>query len=157
MEELLEYRTSLIDTLVQAAHEFRIECLAVKDMLAPLEENGWSVHQIAAHTRDIDKLVYGSRARRTAVEYDPEFQNFDGDAYMTERYSASEPLNEILDELVENVEGLAQMLRGLPAEAWSRQSRHVMLGHGFTLQAWVERDLAHIQEHLETVRQRNDG
>jgi hypothetical protein len=157
MKELLEYRTSLIDRLVQAAHEFRAECLAVKDNAAALEQDGWNVHQIAVHTRDIDKLVYGSRTRRTAVEYNPEFQNFDGDAYMAEHYSASEPLNEILDGLVENVESLAQLLRGLPAEAWSRESHHIMLGRGLTLQTWVERNLAHIEEHLEFIKKRKDG
>lgn len=152
MKELLAYRTSLINKLVQVAQEFRAECISAKDTHAPLEDGGWNVHQVAAHVRDIDKLVYGSRTRRTAIEYNPEFQNFDGDAYMTENYSANEPLIEILDGLVENIEGLAQMLRELPTETWSRESRHVTLGHGFTLQAWVERDLAHIKEHWEAVK-----
>jgi hypothetical protein len=156
MKELLEYRASLIERLVSAAHKFREECLMVKDAYKPLEEGGWNVHQIATHTRDVDKLVYGSRARRTAIEYNPEFQNFDGEAYMAEHYSASEPLNEILDGLVENIEGLAQMLSGLSPEAWSRESRHATLGHGFTLQKWVERDLAHIKEHLEAMKKRKD-
>jgi hypothetical protein len=70
---------------------------------------------------------------------------------MTAHYSASEPLNEIVDELVKNVEDLAQLLRNLPPQAWSRESRHVTLGRGFTLQIWVERDLAHIDEHLKTI------
>jgi hypothetical protein len=153
MKELLEYRASLIDKLVQAAHEFRAQCLSVADARSAVDdEGGWNVHQIAAHTRDVHKLVYGPRARRTAVEQDPEFQNFDGDAHMAEHYSAGEPLNGILDELVEDVEGLAQLLRGLPVETWSRQSRHVTLGRGITLQKWVEQDLAHIQEHLESIR-----
>lgn len=157
MKELLAYRTGLTNKLVQSAHEFRAECISVKDVYTPFEEDGWNVHQVAAHVRDIDKLVYGSRIRRTAIEYNPEFQNFDGDAYMTENYSASEPLNEILDGLVENIEGLVQMLNGLPAEAWSRGSHHVTLGHGFTLQAWVERNLAHLEGHLEAVRKYKSG
>ena len=154
MKELLEYRTALIDKLVQVAHEFRTESLTVENAFAPIQE-GWNVHQIAMHTRDIDKLVYGSRAIRTANEDNPEFQNFNGDLYMTEHYSANEPLSQVLDELVQNVEELAQTLRSLPAEAWSRQSRHVTLGHGFTLQTWVERDLAHLEEHLETIKNQN--
>src|SRR6266508_1828663 len=111
MKELLEYRASLIDRLAIVIHEFRTECLAVKDPYAPLEQARWNVHQIAAHLRDTDKLVYGSRARRTAIEYNTEFPNFDGDVYMAEHYSANEPLNQILDELVENVDGLVQLLR----------------------------------------------
>lgn len=152
MKELIEYRTKLIARLVEVAHEFRAECLSVQDVTMPLEAGGWTVHQIAAHTRDVDKLVYGMRVRRTAAEQNPEFQNFDGEEYMAEHYSKSAPLNEILDELVEQVESLAEELRSLPPQAWARVSSHAMLGRDLTLQTWVEKDLAHIQEHLATVR-----
>lgn len=152
MKELLEYRKSLLTRLVSAVHEFRSSCLQVQDAFAPLNADGWNVHQIAAHTRDVDKQAYGLRARRTAEQDNPVFQIFNGDAYMAEHYSASEPLENILDELVRNVESLAERLRELPAEAWSRPSSHATLGQGLTLQAWVERDLAHIEEHLEAIR-----
>ena len=151
-KELDEYRTQLIDTLVDAADRFRTACLAVKEPSAPLEAGGWNVHQIAVHTRDVEKLVYGSRARRTASEDNPEFPNFDGDVYMAEHYDQSESLDALLNGFVENVESLASLLRELPAEAWSRQSRHAKMGGGFTMQTWVERDLAHIEEHIETVK-----
>ena len=152
MKEVIEYRTRLIARLVTAAHEFRAACLAVQDVTMPLAADGWTVHQIAAHTRDVDKLVYGMRTRRTAVEDNPEFQNFDGEQYMAEHYSKSEPLVEILDGLVEQVESLAEELRTLPLDAWARGSSHVMLGRNLTLQVWVEKDLAHIEEHLQAVR-----
>lgn len=152
MKELSEYREKLIDKLTAAAKDFRAACLVIKDPYAPLEEGGWNVHQVAVHTRDVDKLVYGLRARRTTLEDNPEFQNFDGDAYMAEHYDASEPLDELLDGFVVSVQYLAENLRTLPSEAWSRESRHATLGSGFTLQTWVERDLAHIQEHLEAVK-----
>ena len=152
MKELSEYRANLIDKLTAAAKAFRAACLAVKDPHAPLGEGGWNVHQVAVHTRDVDKLVYGLRARRTALEDNPEFQNFDGDAYMAENYDPTESLSELINGFVENIEALIKLLRALPVEAWSRESRHATLGSGFTLQTWVERDLAHIQEHLETVQ-----
>ena len=156
MKELLEYRKSLIEHLVRVVQEFRKACMEVQDPFVPIDADGWNIHQIAAHTRDVDKQAYGLRARRTAVEDNPEFQNFDGDAYMAENYSASEPLNEILDRLVENVEDLAETLQDLPSEAWARPSHHSMFGQGLTLQTWVERGLAHIEEHLETVKKRKD-
>jgi hypothetical protein len=152
MKELKEYRANLIERLVSSAREFREACLVVGDPFEPLGEEGWNTHQIAVHTRDVNELVYGMRARRTAEEDDPEFQNFDGDAYMVEHYTPGEPLKELLDGFVANVESLAIILRELPVEAWSRTSRHSTFGGGFTLQTWVERDLAHIQEHLKTVR-----
>jgi len=152
MKELLEYREKLITNLLNSAKNFRAECLAVKDPFAPLEEGGWNTHQVAAHTRDVDQLVYGMRARRTAVEDNPEFQSFDGDKHNAENYRADEPLNGMLDGFVASVESLVDVLRGLPPQAWNRTSRHVTLGSGFTLQTWVERSLAHIEEHAATVR-----
>lgn len=152
MKELIEYRARLIERLLSAAREFRESCLAVDDPFAALDEGGWNVHQVAAHTRDVNELVYGMRARRTAEEDNPEFQNFDGDAYMLEHYEMDEPLNEMLDGFVSDVEALVEILRGLPVEAWSRESRHAAFGGGFTLQTWVERDIAHIEEHLKVAR-----
>ena len=152
MKELAEYRTNLVKRLEEAADEFRAECLLVEDPYAPLPTDGWTIHQIAVHTRDVDKLVYGSRARLTAMEENPEFPNFDGVAYMSAHYNSSEPLDQVLSMLVENVRNLVEFLRALPLEAWSRVSRHTTLGRDLTLQTWVEKDLAHIGEHLETVK-----
>ena len=152
MKELLEYRKKLLKRLAEAAKEFRTACLAVQDPYAPLGTGHWNAHQIAVHTRDVDRLVYGLRARRTAQEDNPEFSNFDGDAYLAEHYNASESLNDLLKDFVENVESLVKFLRTLPEDAWSRPSHHAMLGSGLTLQSWVEKGLAHIEEHLETLK-----
>jgi hypothetical protein len=153
MKELIEYRKHLVNKLEAVTKEFRDACLSATDPFAPLGEDGWNVHQIAAHTRDVNDLVYGLRAKRTAQEDNPEFQNFDGDAYMTANYDKNESLNELLDGFVKNVETLADLLKTLPAEAWSRESRHVTFGGGFTLQTWVERDLTHIEEHLKNIKE----
>jgi len=152
MKELKEYRVNLINRLEKAATAFRDECLAVQDPYAALEENGWSVHQIAVHTRDSDRLVYGLRVRRTAMEDNPEFQSFDGDVYMAENYDASESLSELLDGFVGSVTALVELLRALPDNAWARVSRHNTLGSNLTLQTWVEKNLAHIEEHLKAIQ-----
>lgn len=151
MKELSEYRTKLIHRLSEVAEEFRAACLAVKDPYAPLD-GGWNVHQIAVHTRDVDRLVYGLRASQTAAEDNPEFPNFDGDAYLAENYNSNESLEDVLNDFVASIEVLVELLQVLPAGAWSRLSRHTTLGGGLTLQMWVEKGLAHIEEHLETVK-----
>ena len=154
MDELMEYRRQLLDRLPAAAREFREACLALKNPFASIEE-GWNAHQVAVHTRDTDKLVYGARARRTIKEHNPEFKNFDGEAYMAMHYDAKEPLKNILDELVSSVDELTQALLYLPNESWARESRHETQGEGLTLQLWIERGLKHIEEHLETVKKVN--
>ena len=155
MKELREYRQKLIQRLGETAKAFRAACLAVQDPYAPLPGSGWNVHQIAVHTRDVDRLVYGTRARRTAVEENPAFPKFDGDVYMAAQYDASEPLGDVLNGFVRNVEDLVELLRDLPEAGWSRVSRHATLGNDFTLQSWVEKDLAHILEHLKSVKNQN--
>jgi hypothetical protein len=155
MIELTSYRKKLVDRLSEAAKEFQAGCLAVKDPHAPIEEGGWSVHQVAVHTRDVDKLVYGMRVRRTLAEDNPEFPNFDGETYMAEHYDPQEPLREILEGFVKDVESLVESLRAMPDEAWARLSRHVTQGSDITLQDWVERGLGHIEEHLGTVNRKS--
>ncbi len=153
MKELLDYRRQMIERLSAAAKDFRANCLAAQNPFTPLEENGWNTHQVAAHTRDVDKLAYGLRARRTASEDNPEFESFDGEKYAAEHYDPNEPLVEMLDGFVASVESLVILLREMPMESWARESRHVTLGSGFTLQTWVERNLAHIEEHAATIKQ----
>ena len=152
MKELQEYRKQLMDNLEASAKEFRAVCLAVKNPYSPIEEGGWNVYQLAAHTRDVDKLVYGMRVRHTLEEDNPQFDNFDGDAYMAEHYDAQENLGSLLDGFVLSVSSLVNTLRSLPGGAWRRESRHLIQGSGLTLQTWVERDLGHIKEHLESVK-----
>jgi hypothetical protein len=152
MKELLEYRKRLLDRFEQAADEFRNVCLAVSDPFKSFQSGGWNVHQIAVHVRDVDNLVYGLRIHRTLEVDDPEFQNFDADPWMDEHYDRDEPLESILEEFTTSVHQTIERLRDLPPEAWSRESRHTVYGSGFTMQSWVERDLEHIQEHLETIK-----
>jgi hypothetical protein len=141
--------------LEESANAFRAACLEVSDPDTTVDADGWTVHQVAVHTRDVNKLVYGLRARRTAVEHNPEFPNFDGEAFMAANYRASESLGDLLDDFVQEIQAFVEWLRALPPEAWSRVSHHTTLGTGLTLQSWVEKDLAHIQEHLKTVKDRN--
>jgi hypothetical protein len=152
MNELEEYRVKLMDRLGKAVKEFQTACLAVKDPYAPIEKDGWNVHQVAVHARDVDKLVYGMRARRTLAEDNPEFPNFDGEHYMLEHYDPKEPLRDLLGGLRKNVESLVDTLRSMPDEGWSRESSHETQGSGLTMQRWVERGLEHLEEHLATVK-----
>jgi hypothetical protein len=152
MDQLLEYRQCLLTRYEAAAHNFRTAVETATNPNVPYEADGWSVHQIAFHARDVEKMVYGLRVRRTLEEDNPLFENFDGDAWMAEHYRADEPLASILDELAGSVQAAAARLMRLPPEAWTRESRHATYGGGFTAQTWVERALAHIEEHLKSVR-----
>ena len=149
--ELLAYRSRLIERLKSTSQEFGETCLAIKDPFAPVEADSWNTHQLATHTRDVQIHVYGARVRRTVSEEKPVFPNFDGDAWNAEHYHADEPIVKICDEFLADVRQMTPWLEGLPLSAWIRLSWHEVHGE-FTMQTWVERMLAHIEEHLETIR-----
>lgn len=151
MKELLEYRVKLVERLGEATMEFCAACNGFKDPFA-IAAGNWTAHQIAAHTRDVEKFVYGARVRQTLEDENPEFASFDADAWMAEHYRKDEPLAQILDELTASISGLCEMLKDMPREAWSRVSRHETMGGELTMQLWVERSLAHIEEHLMELK-----
>ena len=68
------------------------------------------------------------------------------------RKANKEQKGKILDEFIKNADELCKTLRELPQEAWSRESRHETMGGELALQLWVERSLAHIEEHLRNVK-----
>jgi len=156
MKELNEYREKLIARLGEAADEFCGECRAFTDPFKVVEGK-WTLHQIASHVRVVDREVYSTRIRRTLAEENPEFEVFDPDAWMAEQYRREEPLDGILEAFSANVKDLCAGLHHLPREAWSRESRHAHQGGGLTLQLWVERNLAHVEEHLRAVKRAKNG
>jgi hypothetical protein len=148
-QELTEYRARLLEKILQSAEAFCAACQKIKDPNKPVD-GGWNIHQIAAHVRDVDAQVYGLRIRRTLAEDHPTFPNFDADAWVASQYQAGEPLEKILGELDGSLHELVSWLKSQPATAWSRVGRHEINGE-YALQTWVERSLAHIEEHLQTV------
>jgi hypothetical protein len=152
MKELLEYRVKMIERLSEAAREFQQTCESMPDPFTKIDSE-WTVHQIASHLRDVDKLVYGERIRRTQNEDNPEFKSFNADNWMALHYKKEESLKQILNEFTKNIDDLCETLKGLPLEAWSRGSRHETMGEALTLQLWVERNLQHIEEHLNGIKQ----
>ena len=151
MKELMEYREKLIARLEEAAKEFCEACESFGDPHTKTEGD-WSAHQLASHTRDVEQFVYGARIRQTMSEDNPMFKSFDADAWMEEHYREDEPLAEMLSGFKANIRELCGRLKDMPQEGWSRLSRHETIGGELTLQLWVERSLAHIEEHLKTLK-----
>ncbi|MBL8049845.1 MAG: DinB family protein [Anaerolineales bacterium] len=151
MKELLEYREKLIARLSEATKEF---CEVCENFANPFEkvDGDWNVHQIASHTRDVEHLIYGARVRQTLNEDNPYFKSFDADVWMTNHYDKDEPLHKILIDFDTNVTEMCNILNELPQTGWSRLSRHESGGNELTLQIWVERSLAHIEEHLKALK-----
>jgi hypothetical protein len=151
MKELFEYREKLIARLGEATGEFCQACRSFEDAFTKVDGE-WTLHQVASHTRDVDQSVYGKRIRQTLDEENPQFKSFNADTWMAEHYDRDEPLAGILSEFSANIDELCKLLKSLPREAWSRESRHETMGGELPMQLWVERSLAHIEEHLQTLK-----
>lgn len=151
MKELFEYREKLIVRLGEATGEFCQACRSFEDPFTKVEGE-WTLHQVASHIRDVDQSVYGKRIRQTLDEENPHFKSFNADTWMAEHYDKDEPLAEILSGFSANIDGLCKLLKTLPQKAWSRESRHETMGGALPMQLWVERSLAHIEEHLQTLK-----
>ena len=151
MKELLEYREKLIARIEEAAQEFCAACESFGDPFTKVDGE-WTVHQIASHTRDVDKMVYGERIRRTLNEANPTFKSFDADEWMAANYNKDEPLSNVVNGFLTSIQDLCKTLQAVPREAWSKESRHETMGGELTMQIWVERNLAHIEEHLLTMK-----
>jgi hypothetical protein len=151
MKELMEYREKLIERLRSAAEELCDTCRMFDDPFMKAGE-GWTAHQIAFHVRDVNREVYGMRIQRTLNEENPEFKNFDPDAWMTANYNRDEALENILNEFSMSMNKVCDLLGNAPQEVWSRLSQHEALGKELTLQLWAERALAHIEEHLAGLK-----
>lgn len=147
MKELMEYREKLLGRLREAAAKLCEACRAAGDPFSSAEGE-WTPHQVAFHVRGIDREVYGMRIRRTLKEENPLFKNFDPEGWMAAHYNYDEPLEKILDEFWAGIIEVTKLISSAPREVWSRESQHEALGRNLSLQLWVERSLAHIEEHL---------
>lgn len=147
MEELLEYRQRLIKKIATAPLRIETALIQIKDASRPLENGGWNLHQVVAHMRDVNQHVYLPRLHRIMDEENPLFENFDGEAWMAKNYQPQESIQKVATEFKEQCQSSADWLNGLPLEAWNRAGQHPYFGK-HSLQWWVERTLAHINEHL---------
>jgi hypothetical protein len=149
-DELYAYRSKLLTHTLAMTREFCSLCRQIPDPFQSLTPDGWSVHQMAAHVRDVDRQVYGARLRRAVAEEHPVFKNFDGETWLAEHYNRDEPLEDILEEFQNSIHALVGWLSSLPPADWSRPTRHEVYGE-FAMQAWAERGLAHIEEHIHSI------
>lgn len=116
----------------------------------PLKPGEWSPHRVLFHLRAAEAEAYAPRLRWILEHDQPELPDFDEGAWMAEHYDPQEPVQAILQTWQQIRRESARRLDGIPAKAWSRTGRHIYWGER-TLQWWVERSLAHADEHRDQL------
>jgi len=90
--------------------------------------NEWSLHQVAAHVRDVEQQVFLYRLKRMLKEENPAVENFDGDAWTREHYSASESVKKIAAEIRVARKKQIALLKQAKDKDWARAARHSTYG-----------------------------
>ncbi len=99
MEELYAYRRQM---MAQARAQVQrlaggVEKIDPESMHTPLEEGGWSAHQVLVHMRDVEQQAFWPRVEDMLQHDQPELQYFDEGAWMQEHYDEQEDVQAILD------------------------------------------------------------
>jgi hypothetical protein len=155
MEELYDYRQRMLERYAAIPDDFasRLVGLSQEACYLRLEPGGWNVHQVMAHVRDAEARAFLPRLERILNEDGPFLINFDQDAWMEAHYRVAEPLETILADFRDLRDRELDRLRKMSNDDWNRVGRHSSLGVR-TLQWWVERNLAHNEEHLIQIEQK---
>jgi len=148
----MEDHIYLFSGLRNAPRQLKKDMSAIVDAFMPMKPGEWNLHQIVFHMRDVNAEVYLPRLKRIVEGWNPAFENFDGEQWMTTHYDAGENLDDMVGELTAQCEETADWLESLPETAWERPGTHPSLGT-HTLEWWADRTLKHIEEHLAQVRE----
>ncbi len=116
----------LVERLESSAEDFllylgKLSSEGLQRVPAP---NEWTLHQVAAHVRDVEQQVFLYRLKRMLNEDNPEVENFDQDAWTRERYSASEPVKKIAAEIRAARQKQITLLRKAKDKDWARTAQH---------------------------------
>ena len=109
----------------------------------------WSVHEIVCHCADSETNGAG-RIRYVMAEKEPVVVGYDQEHWARAFDYHSLPIDTAL-RCVEGVRAhTAALIRGLPAEAWSRQGRHTESG-AYGAEDWLRVYAEHLEKHAGQI------
>jgi DinB family protein len=153
MKQLLEYRAELLARLERQPAELAgaVNVVPEGEWTARRVSDGYTLHQLAAHVRDLEALAFLPRLRRILTEDYPALDAFPSHHWSAESYRPDEPMTDILAGFTRAREEALARLHSLPAEGWGRTGFHPPSGPR-TAQWWAERMYTHVQEHVDEIR-----
>jgi hypothetical protein len=152
MEELYAYRRQLVEQARSQLSRLRegVGSIGPEDLLTPLEDEGWSAHQVLVHMRDVEQHAFLSRVEEMLQHELPDLKYFDEGAWMEAHYHAHEPVESILAGFGQARIELLDAVEQADPQGWSHEGRHPTQGMR-SVQWWFEYALRHTEEHLEQL------
>ena len=144
-----EYRRQLISLLARQPDQMAQAVRAIPEPAwhARRTPADSTVHQLAAHIRDLETLAYGPRLRRVLDEDRPILEAFASHTWSSADYRPDEPLPAILAAFAAARQQSVARLSGLSVDDWGRVGFHAPSGWR-TAQWWAERMAHHVREHM---------
>jgi hypothetical protein len=152
MEELYAYRQQIVDKARDQVRRLRagLGQIDPEGIFTPLEDGGWSVHQVLVHMRDVEQHAFLPRVKNMLMHEQPELAYFDEGAWMEEHYDEHEPFVAVLSGFEQARTMLLEAVEGADPQGWSREGRHPTQGLR-SVQWWFEYALRHTEEHLQQL------
>jgi hypothetical protein len=153
-DDLLDdYRRRLLARYRQQPSDFARHLAGLDDESArrPIKPGEWSAHQLLFHSVVVDEQAYGPRLRRILREDRPGLDDFDSDRWMADHYDPSESIRRLLERWHQVRETYAAEAEAAATAAWSRTGFQPYWGER-TLQWWVERAVAHADDHWRQLQ-----
>jgi uncharacterized damage-inducible protein DinB len=116
----------------------------------PASDGGWGVVEILPHLRDWEE-IYFERITKLIEEDRPYLPGYDDTLWSIERDYRGQDPQETFESFRTLRERTVELLRSLPASAWTRSGEHGFFGE-ITLQWLANHMVDHDQEHLQQVR-----
>lgn len=150
---MFDYRERLLERFERLPAQFAqaIARLPETDWWLRRAADGRAVHEIMAHTRDVEVHAYLPRLQRILREDNPTLERLPSHDWSKADYDVTEPMESLLGQYAHAREEEVALVQNLGAAGWSRLGFHPPTGRR-TAQWWVERALAHGLEHLGHIR-----
>ena len=113
-------------------------------------EGKWCVRQIVCHLAD-SEAVGVMRFRQIVAEDHPTLQAYDGEAWAERTDYHSRKLSQALETFRRLRADNYELLKSLPADAFTRTGRHAERGE-MTLADAVKYDTEHVEEHVQQIK-----
>jgi uncharacterized damage-inducible protein DinB len=110
----------------------------------------WTVNQILGHVTDAER-IFAYRALRVARNDQTPFPGFEQDDYLAHSNFNDRSLADLLAEFEAVRRSNIYMVRGFPAEAWTR--RGTVSGHSVTTRGLVFQLAGHERHHARILRE----
>ena len=132
--------------------------LSKQEMLwTPTPEAGignWSIQQIVLHLLDAD-LIWAARMKCIVAEENPVILGYDESKFAASLLPEEQDADNAVRIFDLNRRQFTRVLRKLPDSAFSRTGRHIELGV-ITLGQIVQREVEHVDHHLNFIRKKRD-